>query len=196
MLTFNQMIEDLCDAGEISFAGKHYVDAVDVIVAHRPHDNFGRIAALVEKRGAQLRYDDEIITDDSGYAHELNPGYHGETPTYAFLGECEIWAEHEADEHLELYAERLMVRTTATGLPASKPRPDHWRMDFSELGFAKFEKTGASGFHPGQDDTPQAFLAAIHAAQGECDVIFAIDDVGQFDCHFSAWYRPVTNEDA
>lgn len=66
-------------------------------------------------------------------------------------------------------------------------------------GFEKWNGTYESGWHPGQDDNPHdirklvlaawAFTSYVAGVDEECDVVFCMDGVGQFDVNFSAYYR-------
>ncbi len=46
-----------------------------------------------------------------------------------------------------------------------------------------------SGFFPGQNDDPKIILAYIHKWEPNSEVVFLIDNVGQFDIRFSAFIR-------
>lgn len=51
-----------------------------------------------------------------------------------------------------------------------------------------------NGFHPGQTDTPQGIIKAVSEEFGfpvrdKYDTVWFLNDVGQFDIHFSLWLR-------
>jgi hypothetical protein len=67
------------------------------------------------------------------------------------------------------------------------------------LGFVKWEPddphTYASGWYPGQTDDPQAIYDEIKREHPESQVVFFLDSTGQFDMHFSAYFRTTPEED-
>lgn len=46
-----------------------------------------------------------------------------------------------------------------------------------------------NGWHPGQNDDPRKIYEAIKSENDDLQIIFLIDNVGQFDIRFSAWIR-------
>lgn len=66
------------------------------------------------------------------------------------------------------------------------------------LGFVHWEPGNpqhyANGWYPGQTDDPKKILEAILDRHPDAEVVFTIDSVGQFDCHFSAWVRGIDDE--
>lgn len=65
--------------------------------------------------------------------------------------------------------------------------------DLIAIGFAQWApddpQTFESGWHPGQTDDPRDILASILATDEDAEVVFLIDNVGQFDVRFSAYVR-------
>ncbi len=61
------------------------------------------------------------------------------------------------------------------------------------FGFVKWEPgdehTYESGWHPGQDDTPQPILDDIRRAYPNAEVVFFLDESSQFYVRFSAYFR-------
>lgn len=58
------------------------------------------------------------------------------------------------------------------------------------FGYVKWnEQTYESGWHPGQDDKPEAIFAEIKAAHPDASVVFLLDDSSQFYIRFSAYVR-------
>lgn len=193
MLTLNLYLDKLQSAGKLNFAGEHYSDGLPVWTGYlwRAFGDDGakdgkktrleRALDLCAAKNISVRFEDEIISDERGRAHEINPGFHGQTPTWKQF-EGEIWARDEVKSESEIanYAERLMN---------DMRNADQWEIDFAPLGFAKFDYEAEAGFHPGQSDTPESLAARVRATHPGADLIFAISDVGQFDCHFFAWYK-------
>lgn len=78
------------------------------------------------------------------------------------------------------------------------------RSHVESLGFIKWEPgeehTYESGWHPGQDDDPQAIFDAIVARYAEesksaPDVVFFLDESSQFYIRFSAYVRDARDEE-
>lgn len=53
----------------------------------------------------------------------------------------------------------------------------------------------ANGWYEGQDDDPRKILEGILDRHPSAEVVFVIDGVGQFDCHFSAYVRGLEIDD-
>lgn len=192
MFTFHLLANALIEAGRLEFAGTHYRDEVPVYSGNlwrlfpgdTNHKKKNRFEALAEKAGAQVRFDDEIVTDDNGKVHERIPGYHGQIATWQLIDDS-IWSQDEAVTHTGAYLEALL------DLPANQ-RATRWLTpeQLEEQGFIRFDYDAESGFHPGQTDRPETVIAKLQEEHpGDWETVFMIDDVGQFDCHFSIWYR-------
>jgi len=192
MLTLNTYLESKLDC--VQLGTTYHGD--NVIIANwnrvesdseKNQKTTRRLGEIAKHYGFELRYDDELISDDNGIYHESQPSFYGDTGTYALLGDCEIWSIDECRDpaHLADYAERLID---------CESQADRFGVDFSPLGFQRYGAQCESGFHPGQTDTPEQLRATIEREHGDCEVIFAIDETGQFDVHFGAWFKPVSNE--
>lgn len=194
MLTFNAILEAFRE--EWQDVGPSYDDpettvysgdlwALAKCFSGNPTDSktLDRIHDIAEHHGIELRFYDETITDEQGRVHNTNPTHWGWTPTYRVF-DCEIWAEDEVDsDTLPDYADMLIDDDN---------NADQWGVDFSPLGFWRYDRQGESGFHHGQNDTPESMRSAIEARYGgDVEIIWAIDDTGQFDMRFGAWVRPV-----
>ena len=105
-------------------------------------------------------------------------GFYGETPYYwidndnggMICAECT-----DPEEYLE-YCEDSPTR--AVNLRGVNPA-DH--------NYVEVERNFENGFHPGQNDDPQAIYKRL--SEKFDHLLFVIDDVGQFDCHFSIWRK-------
>lgn len=140
-----------------------------------------RIQSIMESRGIELSFHDETVTDEQGRVHNTSPNGWGWIPTYV-VGDGWILAQDEAESDPEEYAELLTDSDTMA---------DQWGVDFSSLGFRKYESQYESGLHPGQTDTPDKARQSIESELGPVEIIWAIDGTGQFDMKFSAWIRKV-----
>lgn len=143
-----------------------------------------RLQDIANHYGVELRFYDETITDESGRVHNTMPNGWGWTPTYA-VHDCSVWAEDESQEHVEDYATYLIDNDNMA---------DQFGVDFTSIGFTQWESLCESGFHYGQNDTPQSLRESIEAKHGPCELIFYIDSTGQFDVTFGAWFKPENKE--
>lgn len=189
MLTFNAILngfDEWCDIGPsyddesiMVYSGDLWKLAKTFSGNGTDTKTLNRLADIAEHYGVELRFYDETITDEQGRVHNTNPTSWGWIPTYKVF-DCEVWAQDEAQENLELYASMLVDDDN---------NADQWDIDFSSLGFIRYDEQGESGWHHGQNDTPESMRQAIEAKHGPCEIIWAIDDTGQFDVRFGAWFR-------
>lgn len=204
MLTLNRLLEHFCEAGKLEFVGNHYQSNEPVYTGDLwrlwpdpegkglESKNQNRLSRAMESKGMQLRFYDEIITDSDGKAHEENPGYYGQVPTWKILG-CEVWSRENARADIPAYIDAL--------LGEDGPISDRWLEDedFEANGFTLFAYDAETGFHHGQDDTPEKVIERFKGGPGisrdDWQFIFQITDVGQFDCHYRMWFRPETWEE-
>lgn len=208
MHTLNTLLNALAEAGRLQFAGLHYEDQTPTwsgdlwrlfgnAIGDAPENEAAdrkkrRLESLCEDRGIALRFEDEIVTDESGRVHETQPGFHGQTPTWAYVGDS-LWTRDEAedDSHIDSYAEARIWRDRSH----SEAGADRWGIDFGKVGFRRFDSDTQperfeTGFRVGQTDDPATVFERVQRVHGDqTEVIFAVDDVGQFDCHWFAWYR-------
>jgi hypothetical protein len=149
-------------------------DRTDSRTLNRLHD-------IAEHYGVSLRFYDEVISDEQGRIHETQPQYYGDILTFKIFDGV-VWARDEidCDSMVESYAELLADDMN---------NADTWGIDFSCIGFRRYEKQCESGWYPGQNDTPESLWKEVQEKFGESEVIFAIDGIGQFDVRFGAWYR-------
>lgn len=188
MYTFNKIMESFDRWGDVgvSYDDQNimvYSGDLRALYNRFSHSNAqNRLTDIAEHYGAELRFYGETIADNNGRIHNTIPTHYGWIPTFMITSDGDIWAEDEVnDSSLESYADVLINNDN---------QADLWKTDFSRLGFVKYDKQGESGFHYGQNDTPQNMRDEIENAFGECDIIWSIDGSGQFDVMFSAWYKP------
>lgn len=195
MFTVNSILNAFCAAGKLQFEGKHYDSEEPVYsgdlwrlwpdpegrgLESRKQD---RLRSAMENKSMQLRFPDEIISDDNGLVHELNPGFHGQTPTFRVMDDSQVWSQKEALDNKDAYIEHLLQQ--------DKPS-DRWLddIDLVERNFRRFDYEAESGFHHGQNDTPETVIKRLQQVQPEAeDFLYQITDVGQFDVHWVVWYR-------
>ena len=198
MLTFNKLMQWAMDEGFIYSYGPSYDDPETMVYSgdlwnlckaisgdRLDSPTMPRLDDIAEYHNAELRFDDETLTDEQGRIHNTNPTHYGWIPTYKVF-DCQIWAQDEVDTGtLWEFAQNLID---------DESNADQWYIDFTPLGFKRWSEQGESGFHHRQNDTPENMRKDIESKHGECEIIFAIDDTGQFDTRFSAWYRPNEEE--
>jgi len=178
MFTLNKFLAKESTIGNCTFAGFHYETEKPVFTVHLNYDSHNRIYDLCEQAGIDYRFDDEIICDEQGRAHESQPGFYGDVMTWTWFDECSIIARDEIDDSLDYWAEQLTDNPN---------KADKWNTDFSSLGFVRHDGKYESGFHPGQTDNPETIQAELLKTYDH--VIWSIDSIGQFDCGFSAWVK-------
>jgi hypothetical protein len=193
MFTLNRLLSIFEENNKLTYEGTHYESGEHVWTGDlwrlwpAPEGetletkNQRRLSELMECKGMQLRFYDETISDSEGLVHETQPSYYGRTPTFNILN-CEVWSRREAEANPERYLEDL--------LSCDHNVADSWEIDFAQFGFVKFDYQAESGFHHGQTDTPESVKKLIQEKFPDCEeFVFSIDSVGQFDVHFTAWYR-------
>ena len=193
MLTLNRLLEAFIENNKLTFEGNHYDSGEPVYTGDLWHlwpapagetlekERWNRLYSIMEKKGMQLRFYDETISDDNGKVHEIHPGYHGQVKTFKIMDDSSIWSQDEAQENPESYLEALLQCDEAV---------DSWEIDFAPFGFVKFDYQAESGFHHGQTDTPESVKKMVQEKFPDCEeFVFSIEGVGQFDVHFSVWYR-------
>lgn len=153
----------------------------------RPEDRdgtMGRVAALLERVGADIQWEDEWHTcDECGRAIRMEPNSYSWTPSY-IVGDGEIVCARCVEDDPEPYMEEL------EGKPGSA-----WTLDIdpADHGYKLIEDGFESGFHPEQSNDPQK-IAEWLRAQGIERFLFRVDGVGQFDVSFSV-YRKVEEKE-
>jgi len=197
MLTLNSLIRHFEDCNKLQYEGKHYVNGQDVYSGDLwrlwpdpdgrglESKNQDRLRSLMERKGMQLRFYDEIISDEQGRAHESQHGYYGDVGTYQVFDDGSIWARDEAEENQAAYLEYFVNNITTA---------NKWEIDLTEHGYERFDYDAESGWHRGQDDRPQGVLEKLEVMKGlkaetDFDYIFQIDYIGQFDLGYSLWYK-------
>ena len=197
MFTLRTLITALEEADKIRFEGLSYHDdkpvytgdlwriwpSPDGLESEKQH----RLYSLMEDAGMHLHFEDETITDEEGKVHLSQPGYYGDLLTWTILEPGVVWSRSMAEDTPEDYLDALLAEGYG--------RADKWGIDFAPFGFVKFDYQAESGWYAGQTDTPEKVAAMIHEQFPGADIVFAIDGAGQFDVHFSAWYRPAKKEE-
>lgn len=157
--------------------------------ALRPEENVGpRLFAALERLGAKGEWLDEWDPCQECYKLvRTQPDSYGWTAQFAWLEDVgivchgcllDVYGQDALDEFINNHRKAITW--------CEPPQVVEW-------GFAKWEPGNEhdyeNGWYPGQTDDPEKILDEIHAAHEDAEVVFFIDSVGQFDVHFSAYFR-------
>ena len=125
---------------------------------------------------------------------DLTPGYYGDAGQYIST-EYGYVCRKCVEGNQESYLEEFVFWSDPK---AYQHRAIKWfqKPALAEAGFVEFQSVDSmckdvyeTGFHAGQNDDPNEVAKMIHEALGLVEIVFCIDDVGQFDCHWSAYVR-------
>lgn len=117
---------------------------------------------------------------------KTSPSYYGDLPEYLYT-DCEILCSdcYTDDDVIDLYLNDADKAVNSRQLKKS----------LEKHGFICYRDNLESGFHPGQTDSPHKISKELEKEIPGTEWIFCIDGAGQFDIHFSLWYRPVGVEE-
>ena len=148
-----------------------------------------RLARALERAGAEVEWLDEWTSCSECYrAIRTESDSYGWKPEYAWLGDCDIVCS-------ACLLEDVAGSIDAGGYVNNPDKAITWTdgATLEREGWTQWApgdpRQYESGWHPGQDDNPREILASILAADGDADVVFLIDETGQFDIRFSAYTR-------
>lgn len=116
---------------------------------------------------------------------KTSPSYYGDLPEYLYT-DCEILCSdcYTDDDVIDLYMN-----------DADKAvNPRQLKKSLEKHGFTCYRDNLESGFHPGQTDNPHKISKELEKEIPGAEWIFCIDGAGQFDIHFSLWYRSEVEE--
>lgn len=146
-----------------------------------------RIGDYLEEAGFELEWSDEWVIDhNNDKAYRTSPdGYNWQSSVAYTDGGDLLTPDDDISEWVEEFQD------TRRALPA-RIEP----AELEELGFVRFgpEEPYESGFHPGQNDDPEAIIKQAHKAGAE-HVVFRIPEVSQFYLRFECWVQYPEEED-
>lgn len=153
--------------------------------ADQKRDPVAKLSRILERSGFELEWEDEWSTcGDCGKAVRTSADSYGWTPYFRIVNECELVCLDCLDpvEYLEECED-----------DPTKAFPPEWNP--VDYGYTKHNGDFETGFHPGQTDSPEAILKALHA-EGKKRVVFRIKSKGQFDLTWEAFFKDTkeTNE--
>lgn len=135
---------------------------------------------LLEKAGYSCEWEDEWTTcEECGKLFRTSGDSYGWTmygsvdDNGCICGDC---IKSDPTAYLETLEDNPRRAITIDGV------------DPTEHGYTKHNGTFETGWYPGQNDDPREILDALKA-EGKTGILFAVAGVGQFDLHFTAWYK-------
>lgn len=159
-----------------------------------------RLGSALERLGVNLEWYDTV--DRCAQCQRLihtQPGFYGDTGRFIDLGEesghdllCRDCARQEKESLIDEVFANHVDRAVTSWLSLAELHEMGW---VDALPDDYDEQTG---FHPGQDDTPEKTLARWLANTDDYvsfDYLFYVTDVGQFSIGYRLFIRPSTNAD-
>lgn len=145
-----------------------------------------RLATALDKLGVETLWLDEWNECSVCYrAIRTQPDSYSWTPNYSFTEDgyvCGKCLHEDVGSYVEPYINEATKAITWAN--AADLAPFGWE-PWKPEDVQRYE----SGWYPGQDDDPRSVLDSIHENHPTLEVVFIIDDVGQFDTHWSAVTR-------
>ena len=155
---------------------------------------------LEETMDIELLWNDEWEEcDHCQAAVRVSASSYGWTPYFIRFDDCSLtcldcvcsnWEEWK-DDVIELYAEEAGYPP-----PQSKALPDDLVKYLSDEGYVCLDDKESeacqifeSGFHPGQNDTPEKVHELVAAEFPGSKIIFTLGGVSQFDMTFGVWLK-------
>lgn len=135
-------------------------------------------------------HDEWETCQDCGKLVRTSPDSYSWEPYFIILNDCELVCFDCLEDEVEAVIEEYQNQN-------DKVVPSHFITQIKDAGFDCLEdcEIFESGFHPGQNDTPENVLNDIYERVGErwfhntFDYIWTITGVGQFDIGFTVLVR-------
>jgi hypothetical protein len=179
-------------------------DDKPMICANWNHPKMKRLGDWIEKfyqDNIEVDWSDEwMACSDCGKAVRSSADSYGWEASWVWASDCDVVCHECAKETMpdviDYYMNCLVLDKRGKALPS-------WMSPYVEhAGFKCLESEDAyctrfeSGFHPGQNDTPEGCLKlAKEILPYKFDYVFVITGVGQFDIHWAMFVRKVEDED-
>lgn len=143
-----------------------------------------RLTDILEKAGYAIEWSDEWTScENCGKVFRTSPDSYGWQMSGVIEDGGAVCREClDPAEHLESLENNPRRCNTIDSI------------DPADHGYVRYNGTYESGLHPGQTDDPRAVYDQMRA-EGHTHVLFNQDDQGQFDTHWSAWFRTDEDED-
>ncbi len=145
----------------------------------KPVDNtMPRIAAILEKLGAELEWEDEWCScEGCRKLFRTSPSSYSWKCSYWDSNGCGLYCHECVKEGPKGYLEHLEGNAGAANT---------LDLDLGEHEYREVDAEFENGLHGGQDDDPKVIAESLRKL-GVKRFIFEIDSVGQFDLSFSVW---------
>jgi hypothetical protein len=143
-------------------------------------DTPSRLAAVLERAGWTIDWDDEYLVCECGKAFRVQADSYSWT-MYGFIGDgdyaCGDCVQEDPEAFIQSYLNEDRMADTIG-------------LDLESIGFVQVPEDTfyESGFHPGQNDNPSELGPRL--TPDGYDRIWQINGTGQFDVRFSLWIRP------
>ncbi len=165
---------------------------IEASALHGVEEHHPRLWAQLAEQGIEVAFDDEWWVDcETGKAYRTQPdSYSWQSSIQWNEDMCDYMTpDHDFDVWLE-----WALNDTSRCLMAS------YRSDLEAAGFTQYEPHDPhryhNGWHEGMTDDPVKIRAEIDRwSDGQEDVVFLLDETSQFYVGFSAWTRPIEQED-
>ena len=177
-----------CELGYIEWAAEYGEPGYDqpkrgILFANWNYFPRG-IDDILERAGYAIEWSDEwLIAHETGKAYRHSPNSYSWKPYFVMTDYGDVIGgdEIESGDQLEWYVNEYLL---------NEPRRCNvFDIDLAALGFVPESGDYETGFHPGQTDDPRKVFAQIRKERPNSDVVFSLDDKGQFDTRWSAWTR-------
>ena len=159
----------------------------DAVIANWNHDYLNRVGKFLRSNypNVSQEWEDTTVRCDCGKLITTNPQHWGWQPKYVYMSKdacylCQECALEAADEVIEQAMNNERIALWSWFLDALKERGWVCLEDDANT-CARFE----TGFHVGQDDSPVETKAHVQKNLPDHDLVFAINDVSQFDTRWS-----------
>lgn len=149
-----------------------------VVVGDLWRDLDPRIEDLLRQKGYETYFSDSLASCDNCY--KFCNLYYGDQELPVVINDELFCPNCVRSDFQDEYVELLINDPSIA---------NHLLNDkiLESYGFKLFKNDLASGLHPGQNDDPKKIFNAIKDKFNQ--IIFSIDNVGQFDVHFSIWIK-------
>lgn len=142
------------------------------------------ISNWLENHGFEIEWSDEWIRSEGGKLYRCQPDSYSWTPSY-IINDCTVIGKDEIQEsksEQDWYVNEYLLNDC--------DRADTFGINLEKHGFTPYgEDDCETGFHPGQDDSPENVSKRIQKELPDHDVVFAITERSQFYTKWRAYVR-------
>lgn len=150
-------------------------------------DRWPRIVKALEER-YELEWSDEwLVIDDKAYRSRHDS--YGWQPSFVWWDGDLVSVDELVESGFDDWLDQEIVDQPDRAINVHRDL----RPTLREHGWSQVPDTDTwfeNGWHPGQDDNPEALMAEWKAQHPHDRVLFYINGVGQFDLRFTMWSKP------